>query len=65
MRESDSHLTGFDVLQFWSDWYVASALEPPAGGAGAGARGAPHNPWQREEREREADVRRLQARARR
>ncbi|XP_068630825.1 afadin isoform X2 [Battus philenor] len=59
--------------------YVASALEPPAvsvypasgasggGGApGAGARQQPaHNPWQREERERQAEARRAAARARR
>ncbi|XP_026729441.1 afadin isoform X3 [Trichoplusia ni] len=58
--------------------YVASALEPPAvsvypaggaGGAGGAAAGAraqpPHNPWQREERERQHEVRRAAARARR
>ncbi|CAH2992029.1 unnamed protein product [Chilo suppressalis] len=54
--------------------YVASALEPPAvsvyptGGAnsGAGARAQPtHNPWQREERERQAEARRQANRARR
>ncbi|XP_072940435.1 uncharacterized protein cno isoform X4 [Epargyreus clarus] len=55
--------------------YVASASEPPAvsmypaGGAGGGAGGgrpaAAHNPWQREERERQAEARRAQARARR
>ncbi|CAG9785219.1 unnamed protein product [Diatraea saccharalis] len=54
--------------------YVASALEPPAvsvypaggAGAGAGARAQPpHNPWQREERERQAEARRQANRARR
>lgn len=60
-----------------SERYVASALEPPAvsvypagvagaGGAGGAARQQPaHNPWQREERERQAEARRAQARARR
>ncbi|GBP92246.1 Afadin [Eumeta japonica] len=62
-------------LQADDEWYVASALEPPAvsvypvGSAGTGAGGsprpAPHNPWQREEREREAEARRAAARARR
>nr|XP_049703133.1 afadin isoform X3 [Helicoverpa armigera] len=55
--------------------YVASALEPPAvsvypaggaAGAGGAGRGAPpHNPWQREERERQHEARRAAARARR
>ncbi|XP_047527266.1 afadin isoform X4 [Vanessa atalanta] len=56
--------------------YVASASEPPAvsvypvGGAGGGAAGGaraqpPHNPWQREERERQAEARRAANRARR
>ncbi|KAJ8732197.1 hypothetical protein PYW08_014927 [Mythimna loreyi] len=56
--------------------YVASALEPPAiyvsvyptgtqGQAGAGRGAAPHNPWQREERERQHEARRAAARARR
>ncbi|XP_050342445.1 afadin isoform X1 [Nymphalis io] len=56
--------------------YVASASEPPAvsvypvggggGGAGGGARTQPaHNPWQREERERQAEARRAANRARR
>ncbi|XP_064071311.1 afadin isoform X3 [Vanessa tameamea] len=56
--------------------YVASASEPPAvsvypvggaaGGAAGGARAQPaHNPWQREERERQAEARRAANRARR
>lgn len=53
--------------------YVASASEPPAvsvypvgGAAGGGARAQPaHNPWQREERERQAEARRAANRARR
>ncbi|KAL0840571.1 hypothetical protein ABMA28_015785 [Loxostege sticticalis] len=52
--------------------YVASALEPPAvsvypaAPGNAGARQQPaHNPWQREERERQAEARRAANRARR
>ncbi|XP_053603123.1 afadin isoform X5 [Plodia interpunctella] len=53
--------------------YVASALEPPAvavygvgAAAGGGGRPAPaHNPWQREERERQLEARRQANRARR
>ncbi|CAH0727901.1 unnamed protein product, partial [Brenthis ino] len=50
--------------------YVASALEPPAVsvypvGAPAARALAPHNPWQREERERQAEARRQANRARR
>lgn len=61
------------IWDVFTERYVASALEPPAvsvypagGGAGGGAKGAPpYNPWQREERERQAEVRRAIARARR
>lgn len=58
----------------YTERYVASASEPPAvsvypvGGAGgvSGGRSQPaHNPWQREERERQAEARRAAARARR
>ncbi|XP_039748543.1 afadin isoform X2 [Pararge aegeria] len=52
--------------------YLASASEPPAvsvypvgGAAGERARPPAHNPWQREERERQAEARRVAARARR
>ncbi|XP_023941942.2 afadin isoform X3 [Bicyclus anynana] len=52
--------------------YLASASEPPAvsvypvgGAAGERARPPAHNPWQREERERQAEARRQAARARR
>ena len=44
--------------------YVASASEPPAVSTYP-ARAPPHNPWQREERERQHEARRAQARARR
>lgn len=57
----------------WAERYVASLLEPPAvsvyavgGAGGAGARAQPpHNPWQREERERIHEARRQANRARR
>ncbi|XP_013177588.1 PREDICTED: afadin-like [Papilio xuthus] len=68
-----SHST--TTVQPEDERYVASALEPPAvsvypaggsAGAGGAARQQPaHNPWQREERERQAEARRVQARARR
>ncbi|XP_045493705.1 afadin isoform X7 [Colias croceus] len=66
------HQHGASSVQPDDERYVASALDPPAvsvypaapaGGAGRGL--APHNPWQREERERQAEARRAAARARR
>lgn len=50
---------------------MASASEPPAvsvypvAGAGAARAQPAHNPWQREERERQAEVKRAANRARR
>ncbi|CAK1553482.1 unnamed protein product [Leptosia nina] len=61
-----------NAIQPDEEHYVASALEPPAvsvygtSGAGNAGRQEPaHNPWQREERERQAEARRAAARARR
>ncbi|XP_041976702.1 uncharacterized protein LOC121731364 [Aricia agestis] len=60
------------TLQPDEEHYVASACGPPAvsvypvGGVGGGAPHNPaHNPWQREERERQVEARRAAARARR
>ncbi|VVC92346.1 unnamed protein product [Leptidea sinapis] len=70
--DEQSHTQMTSTIQPDEEHYVASALEPPAvsmyGSGPAGARGvspAPHNPWQREERERQAEARRAAARARR
>ncbi|XP_061377964.1 afadin isoform X2 [Danaus plexippus] len=73
-QQQQQQQTLMSNLQPDDERYVASASEPPAvsvypvGGAGgvSGGRSQPaHNPWQREERERQAEARRAAARARR